>query len=798
MPSINLPQPLSGAIRLITCLAALPVLCSGAPLSANDPLVLAQEKTALFTIIVGQDAIPAEQTAARELASCLNAMSGARFEIIYETQTHPRPSLPGRKQILVGATARVRDLLPNVKWDNLGADSIIIKTLRNGSDEMLILAGSRPRGTLYAVYSFLSDTLDVQWFAPDETQIPALPTLKIPPQDTLYAPPFATREVHTNIVYQKNPWFATRLRLNGHFQNQGAELGGHNSILGFCHTFFQLLPPSKYFKEHPEWYTDVNNNNKPCTARSPQPNATAQLCMTNEPLRKELVRVALDWIRKNPAAGTISISQEDNDNYCTCSNCKALETREGSPSGPLLHFVNAVAADIRKEHPGFLIDTLAYTYTRKPPRHVRPADNVIIRLCSIECDRARTLDSTANAGFRDDLLQWRAISRQLFVWDYVANYRNLIFPYPNIQPMAENIRFLANNKVIGLFEQGDSYSNGSGDLIPLRTWLLAQLMWDPSKDQDQLIQKFLAGYYGAAAPFLRRYIDEIRTAFMKTGERLRYSLTANDYLTIDVMNNATRLFDHAEKSVASSEKFSRRVRQARMPLDHAWILRYTALRDDARRTGKAFEGPENVQAFIDEFIRDGIALGIHEACEGQPFKSYAARLRARFFPRSPLPPAFAGMIPKNIKDDDIVDVEYDQLRLTGEGRWASLVDDPAASRGRAARLVGNTTAWAIQYPLDNAERAQTGNWHVYLLMRADQGNEISDTTDVMTCGVYSYKERGLASATKTWSDIGHDSYKVIDLGTCSMRPDAAVWIAPVNTPAIKALYVDRIILVRQR
>ena len=44
-----------------------------------------------------------------------------------------------------------------------------------------------------------------------------------------------------------------------------------------------------------------------------------------------------------------------------------------------------VAEAIEKDSPNVRIDTLAYQYTRKPPRTIRPRANVIIRLCSIEC-----------------------------------------------------------------------------------------------------------------------------------------------------------------------------------------------------------------------------------------------------------------------------------------------------------------------------------------------------------------------------------------------------------------------------
>ena len=91
------------------------------------------------------------------------------------------------------------------------------------------------------------------------------------------------------------------------------------------------------------------------------------------------MKVALEKIRQNPAAGMISISQNDWRGNCQCAKCKAIEEEEGSPSGLLLRFVNAVAADIAKEYPDFLMETLAYQYTRKAPKITRPANKATMK-----------------------------------------------------------------------------------------------------------------------------------------------------------------------------------------------------------------------------------------------------------------------------------------------------------------------------------------------------------------------------------------------------------------------------------
>jgi hypothetical protein len=397
---------------------------------------------------------------------------------------------------------------------------------------------------------------------------------------------------------QTDPVFALRQKNNGQNQKMTPELGGHNTILGFVHTFDKLLPPEKYFKAHPEWYSDPNNGGLPCTAASAMPAPqTSQLCLTNTAARLELTKNALAWIRENPDAGMISISQNDNENRCKAPPDLAIEEREGSPAGPVLEFVNAVAADIEKEYPNFLVETLAYQYTRKAPRTVRPRRNVVIRLCSIEADFARPIDSAANAPFRDDVLAWKAIAPRLYIWDYATNFSNVILPHPNLRVLGPNIRFYAANNAIGLFEQGDAYSNGTGDFVALRTWLISHLMWKPQSDQTKLENEFLSGYYGPAAPHLRAYLDGIQDSFLKTGGRLWTFQSDYSYLTLDAMNQATRTFRKAEAAVAGDPVLAARVRRERLALYHAWLLRYPSLVREAALPGAAFEGPADPAAF---------------------------------------------------------------------------------------------------------------------------------------------------------------------------------------------------------
>lgn len=743
-----------------------------------------------YVIALAADAIPAERTAARELSEHLEKISGAKFAIKPEGTVKAEQS-----QILVGAGPRAKKLLPTQNWKSLGTEGIVIKTVGKN----LVLAGGRPRGSLYAVYSFLEDSLGVRWWTPTESTIPVQKNLRIPAQKISYVPKLQIREAHyDDYQLSYNPAFPTRHKINGHFQHQTEEWGGHNSILGFVHTFDVLLPPEKYFKDHPEWYSDPDNGGKPCTpaSRMPAPQQS-QLCLTNEEARRELTKNALELIRKDPSAGMISISQNDNENKYNGPKDLEIEAREGSPAGPLLEFVNAVAADIEKEFPGFLVETLAYQYSRKAPKTVRPRKNVVIRLCSIEADFFRPLDSAANADFRDDMIAWKKIAPRLYVWDYLTNFKNAFMIHPNRPVLASNIRFFANNNAIALFEQGDSYTHGTGDFVALRIWTLSQLMWNPDLDQRKVEDEFLNGYYGAAAPHLRAYFNTIESAFEKSGKKLSTFNEDHSYLTLDVMNAATRNFRDAAAAVAGNDILSTRVRYARLSFDHAWILFHDALKLEARNSGKPFEGPAELGPFIMDFVDSSHAAGLGKNGKYTVMAPYIDTLvnRAKALM---LPPATLPELARGVRKDDLIDAQLRDLLFYNIGTVVSWENDAASSSGKAAKMIGNSDAWAVQYHFKQSDEfLQQGVWHCYAYVRAT-ANEGAAPGPAVKIGLYDVKnKKEVVTIGKTLAEVGGKAYKLVDLGKHKLHSQMYLYAAPPLRTDIEGVYVDRFLLVRE-
>ena len=122
---------------------------------------------------------------------------------------------------------------------------------------------------------------------------------------------------------------------------------------------------------------------------------------------------------------------------------------------------------------------------------------------------------------------------------------------------------------------------------------MAHLLWNPSRDEKDLIKEFLEGYYGPAAPYLSKYLDIINTP-SNTQIHMPMSHKNWGYLTIDEMNKATRLFDSAEKAVAKDPTYLARVRRERLSLDHIWLLNYKRYQHDAQVGHTEFLAPDPI------------------------------------------------------------------------------------------------------------------------------------------------------------------------------------------------------------
>jgi hypothetical protein len=444
---------------------------------------------------------------------------------------------------------------------------------------------------LYGVYTFLEEQLGVRWFTPEVEQIPHTNRLLIPALNQTMTPRLEYREVFwTEMMRDAN--FAARHRLNGHHYALNDKHGGRPAVyFPFVHSLDRLVPP-QLFKEHPEYFPLINGE---------RVNGYVQRCLSNPDVLKLSIERVREWIHDNPAVTIVSVSQNDTLNWCQCEACKSFDDAEGSPSASLLRFVNAIAQNIETDFPAVRIDTLAYQYTRKPPKTLRPRPNVIIRLCSIECCFAHPLESCSseeNRRFRGDILAWQPVAPLLYVWDYTPNFAHYQQPFPNFDSLKPNVRFFAAHGVKGLFEQGNYSPGGNGELGPLRAYVLAKLLWNPDSDPRRHTREFLEAYYGKAAPQVQSYLELLEDQ-VRDGKAHAHIFDAPKaaYLSPAFLASAISIFDTAEL-LAENNTVRFRVQVARLPI---WYVQL------ATRQVKDQERAELLKKFLEVARKAGVS-----------------------------------------------------------------------------------------------------------------------------------------------------------------------------------------------
>ncbi|MHB1458974.1 MAG: DUF4838 domain-containing protein, partial [Armatimonadota bacterium] len=463
------------------------------------------------------------------------------------------------KYISIGKTKLLTEYNLSIEALNLGDEGYAIDMVGGN----LLLLGGSTRGIINAVYAFLEEDLGCRWYSRFSENIPHRSVLSIRPVKRSYVPPLEIRDPYYWEAFD-GTW-SLRNRTNSSIASVPIEWGGNKAYALFVHTFDTLVPSSVYFKDHPEYYSENNGQRNP-----------GQLCMSNP----DVVRIATESVRRilraKPEAQIISVSQNDGPPCCACSKCKPAADAEGSMSGPLLIFVNAIADEIGKEFPKVRISTLAYLDTSMPPKTIRPHKNVAIQLCTDSHAWAYPfLKIEETETFQARMKAWSAMGADIHIWDYTCNFSNYAGPMPNWQVVEDSIKFFVKHNAKGVMLQGNYQTPGTADGF-MRNWIWAKMLWDPTLDTKSLMQDFIYGYYGKSAGEILKYQELLWNMWEKehlgklknVPGGIRFPMTIFD---ANFMSDARKCLEKAYK-LADTDEIRRRVEEEELQILYAEII----------------------------------------------------------------------------------------------------------------------------------------------------------------------------------------------------------------------------------
>jgi hypothetical protein len=587
-------------MKLITM--SLSMVGFAASVFGSEAVQLASNGKTNYQIVIADDAAVQVRAAADDLVGILEQVTGAEFPIVNAS------SAQGEYQMLVGRSDALAKLDLPIDWHGLGPEGFVIRT----EEKRLVLAGGPRRGTINAVYSFLEEVVGCRWYTPKFSVIPNDENLSVGPLNIREVPAFESRFVFSAAA--TDPDWSARNRLNtftrdvGQFEafiNNPKLAGSYRYVRWHVHTLGHngLLPYAE-FEQHPEYFALVNGER----LREGQP------CLTNPQLVDLIIRRAKEWIKNEPESKIISISHGDFDNTCQCSNCDEAYGTYGR-TGLYMRFVNQVAAELAKDHPDILVDTLAYHWTRQPPENIKMHENVVVRYCTggaicvyhplDECSFNNSKDPQARTRgggeVYEDLVKWIHMTPRVWVW-YYAHGGDKMHPLPIFRSLSPSFKAMRDAGVQGFFIQihwGSGWVK-TGGLLDLQSYLFAKLLWDPDYDVQKGIEEFCKACYGAAASYILSFVELVSDAGTYTGTPLVHykdlDLTkfpgfhcpggAMVPIRKDKLLEMDKLFEDAELAVANDPDSLERVRTVRLAAYYVMMLyadTYDPLREKAIR-----------------------------------------------------------------------------------------------------------------------------------------------------------------------------------------------------------------------
>jgi len=658
------------------------VLCSCALYSAE--IVFADGGRAVHAIVLPDKTAGFEERAAKDLQTFFNAMSGASFAIV------PESRFSGGKGIFIGNTRFARK--NGIDIGKLSAETWVIRPA--GDD--LILSGGYPVGAFYAVWQLLNkfDCYPLTFAA---TSVPRHPRLACDVKNTQRKPAFGGRRIGDSVsrwLYllkaDKKAVEDYQLWMLRSGQNGGKgrdvplwRYGAHNiSHRPESHSLSLYVDPS-LFETHSEYFA-MNEAGKRCKPMKFAYNGS--VCMTSQAVKQHALNSLRAMIAKDrktlprekwPVIYDIS-TLDATSNLCLCPECRKIIDFEGSQTGLLLHFINYIATEIRKEYPELVIRTFGYGPSVTPPSKIVPADNVMIFLTDnfVESDPYRPLTHPVNAKRVEFFEKWRKKTKRLMVWDYwnLGVFYKPPQPSTVVNALAPDFKFFRDIHVTDVFVEAGRCWHASQSFIDLAYFLGTRLMMDPDCDVEHLIDVYFKYYYGPAAARMRKIFDHIRTGTMKHKGRQTSSIVGHwSYMTPAFLYGS---YAEMKKLAAELEQpYRQRVEDELIPF--VWYA--VAKRDSYRAVFKEHgidldktlpkECRELVKKHVSRFTARDLRL-INKEFE-EAFKTADANLRR--------PEKF-----KNVPDEHFRMIAYPHFYQKVKSN-ALVVKDPDSIQGRALR-----------------------------------------------------------------------------------------------------------------
>ena len=384
--------------------------------ASGEELVLAEKGQTEYRIVVADDASPSTKHAAEELQLFLEQMTGAKLAIVSDREPL------GPKEIMLGDNAHLKQLEPKIDLSALGDEGYVIETV----GPHLVIAGGALRGNLYGVYGLLEDHLGCRWFTPEVSRIPKRERLAIEPIHDRQMPALEYREPFVFDCFDGD-WCA-RNRMNSTCGPAGSQARRQDRRRqGRSRAYLRLFRSAERIFRGASGIFFAGRRQASKRLRP----ALLHERRRDPPLHREGDPVAARTAR---GRGGFGFAKRLFSSIASARSARRWPRPKSRRWRPSCSWSTAWPRRWRRSFRAKRWKRIAYQWTRQPPKNLRPRNNVIIMLCSIECCFSHplaTCDSEQNKNFREDLEGWSKTGARIWVWDYTTDFAAYMLPFPN-------------------------------------------------------------------------------------------------------------------------------------------------------------------------------------------------------------------------------------------------------------------------------------------------------------------------------------------------------------------------------
>ena len=249
-----------------------------------------------------------------------------------------------------------------------------------------------------------------------------------------------------------------------------------------------------------------------------------QLCYTAHGNKEEyalMVEEAVSNIKtildRTPKQNLMSITQMDEQTWCECDTCQALEDHYGTNAASQIFFVNEVTAKVKEwldtEREGREVQFMFFAYHKSEAAPatqnadgswtaidgIKVNDNVSVWIAPLYEDYTVSVTHPDSANIRMMMESWHAVAKSYFVWAYNVYFDNYLIPYDSYSSMQDLIKYFVSHNTKFLWVQGNWNLRQNTGYDDLKGYLFAKLMWDCNANVNELISDYFDKVYREAS-----------------------------------------------------------------------------------------------------------------------------------------------------------------------------------------------------------------------------------------------------------------------------------------------------------